>query len=489
LRLQMEGVLKSWAVPKGPPFELNERRLAMATEDHPMEYARFEGTIPEGEYGGGTVMVWDIGTYELLDGNYWKGKLHVFLTGKKLKGEWVLVKSGDSNGKRNSWLWIKAGSSTPGLSPKELDSSALTGRSLEEIAQASDAVWHSNRRASRRPEPKSTTLPVDLESLPDAHPSFVKPMLAKPAASLPDDTRNWLYEIKLDGYRCLGLRHDKGVKLFSRNKNLLNSQFPNIAKALERLDPGTMTDGEIVALDESGRPSFNILQNYRLGPEQIYYYVFDLLSYKGKSLLRVPLEKRRVLLSAIIEPFHDGIRFSESFARPAKEIAAAAKELGVEGIVAKQAASVYEPGERSGSWIKYRINQGQEFVIGGYLPGPQYFDSLLVGYYESDKLLFVGKVRNGFVPRLRREIFQRFKNLETEVCPFANLPESKTARRGKALTAEVMKDCVWLKPKLVAQVEFTEWTEGEHLRHSRFVGLRDDKNPRDVHREYAAGAE
>jgi bifunctional non-homologous end joining protein LigD len=151
LRLEMEGVLKSWAVPKGPPYELNERRLAMATEDHPMDYARFEGTIPPGEYGGGTVMVWDIGTYELLDGNYWKGKLHIFLTGKKLKGEWVLVKSVGSNGKRNSWLWIKAGSSTSMLSTKQLDSSALTGRSLEEIAQAGDAVWHSNRTKKRAP--------------------------------------------------------------------------------------------------------------------------------------------------------------------------------------------------------------------------------------------------------------------------------------------------------------------------------------------------
>jgi bifunctional non-homologous end joining protein LigD len=487
LRLQMEGVLKSWAVPKGPPYELNERRLAMATEDHPMDYARFEGTIPAGEYGGGTVMVWDIGTYELMDGNYWKGKLHIVLTGKKLKGEWVLVKSADGNGKRNSWLWIKAGSSSAVLSPKQLDSSALTGRSLEEIAQAGDAVWHSNKQNSRTAAARSTTrLAVDLDSLPDAHPSFVKPMLAKPAASLPEDTRKWTYEIKLDGYRCLGLRNDKGVKLFSRNKNLLNSQFPKVAQALERLEPGTMTDGEIVALDESGRPSFNILQNYRSAAEQIHYYVFDLLTYKRKSLLKVPLEKRRALLKAAIDPFVDTVRLSESFDRPAKEIATAAKELGVEGIVAKQTNSTYEPGERSGSWIKYRINHGQEFVIGGYLPGRQYFDALLVGFYESDKLLFVAKVRNGFVPRLRGEIFQRLKNLRSEVCPFANLPEDKTARRGKALTAEVMRECVWLKPKLVAQVEFTEWTEGEHLRHARFVGLRDDKDPREVGRESIA---
>jgi bifunctional non-homologous end joining protein LigD len=484
LRLQMHGVLKSWAVPKGPPYELKEKRLAMATEDHPMEYARFEGTIPAGEYGGGTVMVWDIGTYEVIDGTYWDGKLHIVLNGKKLKGEWVLVRAGENNGKRNSWLWIKAGSSVAAVSPKQQDASALTGRSMEEIAQAQDAVWHSNRatapKAAPRPHARVT---FDLQSLPNARLGFIEPMLAKPVPDLPENNRQWIYEIKLDGYRCLGLRQDKAVTLFSRNKNVLNGRFPKIAHALERLEAGTMTDGEIVAFDDSGRPSFNILQNDRSSTEQIYYYVFDLLVYRGKSLLRVPLERRRELLKNAIDPFPDTIRLSENFAGEAKEIAAAAQQLGVEGIIAKKRDSLYESGERSGAWVKYRINQGQEFVVGGYLPGPRYFDSLLVGYYESDKLLFIGKIRNGFVPRVRREVFQRLKEFETNVCPFANLPESKNARRGKALTKEVMEECVWLKPKLVAQVEFTEWTEGDHLRHAKFVGLRDDKDPREVRRD------
>jgi bifunctional non-homologous end joining protein LigD len=484
LRLQMHGVLRSWAVPKGVPYELKEKRLAMTTEDHPMEYARFEGTIPAGEYGGGTVMVWDIGTYEIIDGNYWNGKLHVILNGKKLNGEWVLVRAGENNGKRNSWLWIKAGSSIAPLSPKQQDASALTGRSMEEIAQAQDAVWHSNRTADSKAAPRPhTRTTFDLQSLPNARLGFIQPMLAKPVASLPEDKQRWIYEIKLDGYRCLALRHEKGARLFSRNKNILNSRFPKVATALEKLEAGTMTDGEIVALDKSGRPSFNILQNHRSGAEQIHYYIFDLLIYKGKSLLKVPLEQRRELLKTAVEPFFDTIRLSENFAGEPREIAAAAQQLGVEGIIAKKRDSLYEPGERTGAWVKYRLNQGQELVVGGYLPGPQYFDSLLVGYYESDKLLFIGKIRNGFVPRLRREVFQRLKPFETDVCPFANLPEPKSARRGKALTKEVMKDCVWLKPKLVAQVEFTEWTEGDHLRHAKFVGLRDDKNPREVRRE------
>ena len=486
LRLQMQGVLKSWAVPKGPPYEINERRLAMATEDHPMEYARFEGIIPEGEYGGGTVMVWDIGTYEVVDGNYWKGKLHILLKGKKLKGEWVLVRAQDSNGKRNSWFWIKAGTSIERPSHKQENLSALTGRSIEEIAQARDAVWHSNRNGLRTqaafPEKRS----LELNSLPKTRLAFIEPMLAKPVNRLPENDHQWIYEIKLDGYRCLGLRDQRGARLFSRNKNVLNPRFPTIAKALERLKPGTMIDGEIVALDDSGRPSFSILQNYQGKAEQIHYYAFDLLMYEGKSLLKVPLEHRRELLKSVITPFLDTLRLSENFEGTPTEMTAAAEELGLEGIIAKKRDSLYEPGERSGAWLKYRINQGQELVIGGYLPGRQYFDSLLVGYYESDKLLFIGKVRNGFVPQVRREVFQRLKPLETEVCPFANLPEPKNARRGMALTAEAMKECRWLKPRLVAQIEFTEWTEDNHLRHSKFVALRDDKNPQEVTAETLA---
>ncbi|HWO43586.1 MAG TPA: non-homologous end-joining DNA ligase [Candidatus Eisenbacteria bacterium] len=486
LRFEMNGVLKSWAVPKGPPYELNEKRLAMATEDHPMDYARFEGTIPPGEYGGGTVMVWDIGTYRLLDGNYWKGKLDVRLKGKKLNGEWTLVKAGPrDDGKRNSWLWIKTGSSMNDVDALTRETSALTGRSLEEIARAGDAVWHSNRGVRAKTERLSPPKPsFDLESLPRAPIAFIEPMLATPVSRLPEDTRQWIYEIKLDGYRCLALRVDAGVKLFSRKRNLLNKRFPMIAEALQGLPAGSMTDGEIVALDESGRPSFNILQNENPSGARIYYYVFDLLSWSGKSLLKVGLEDRRELLRASMERLPGRVRFSADFSGSPATIAAAAKELGVEGIIAKKKGSLYEPGERSGAWVKYRIHQGQEFVIGGYLPGPHGFDFLLVGYYESDKLIFLAKIRNGFVPRVRREIFARLKGLEIAECPFANLPEPKGARRGKALTAEVMKECVWVKPKLIAQVEFAEWTAGNHLRHARFAGLRDDKDARAVRREY-----
>jgi bifunctional non-homologous end joining protein LigD len=307
-------------------------------------------------------------------------------------------------------------------------------------------------------------------------------MLATPVDKLPVDRHRWLYEIKLDGYRCLSLREGKGVKLFSRNRNLLNHRFPNIVQALLKLEPGTMLDGEIVALDESGRPSFNILQNYQPTEEQICYYVFDLLIHDGKSLLRMPFEQRRDLLQRVVAPFLGPVRLSENFAGP-KDIIRAAQQLGLEGVVAKKKGSLYEPGQRSRAWVKYRINQGQELVIGGYIPGSDFFDALLVGYYEANKLLFVAKIRNGFVPRLRRELCRKFSRLETKQCPFSNLPEPKKARRGAALTADAMKQCRWLEPKLLAQIEFAEWTENNHLRHARFVGLREDKNPRQVRRE------
>jgi bifunctional non-homologous end joining protein LigD len=493
-RIAMDGVLKSWAVPKGPPYDNNEKRLAMATEDHPMEYARFEGTIPKGEYGGGTVMVWDIGSYEVLDGNYWKGKLHLRLDGQKLKGEWVLVKRamGEArDGRDNSWLMIKAGGAQKAPAPKQEDASALTGRSMAEIAAAQDAVWHSNRSngQSAETEPRASANaeapPAALNALPRARAKFIKPMMALAVNELPQESENWLYEVKLDGYRCIAVKTAKDTQLFSRNHNLFNTKFPTVAKALSGVEPETVLDGEIVALDEEGRPSFNVLQNSRVATTRIFYYVFDVLIYRGKSLLKLPVALRRGFIASAIGSCPDDIRVSQDLSDSAERIVAAARKLGLEGIVAKQKNSSYEPDRRSGAWVKYRINQGQELVIGGYIPGPQCFDSLLVGYYRGDDLIFIAKIRNGFVPRLRREIFEKFKGLETPVCPFANLPEPKSARRGLALTAEAMKECRWLKPKLVAQVEFTEWTENDHLRHARFAGLREDKDPREVTKEVA----
>ena len=477
LRLEMGGTLKSWAVPKGPPYDLHEKRLAMAVEDHPMNYARFEGVIPKGEYGGGTVMVWDIGEYELIDGNYWQGKLHVIFHGKKLDGEWILVKGKDRDGKDNVWYLIKGGGTTERLSERKDDSSALTGRSMEQIAKAKDAIWHSNQDNAETSSTAQKRSTVDFESLPQAKVRFVEPMLAKSVAGLPKATDQWLYEVKLDGYRCFAGNDSRGATLWSRRGNIFTKDFPVIARSCEALPIDTLIDGEVVALDEHGRASFNLLQHRRSKAAAIRFYAFDLLLYRGRSLLDLKLTERRALLAEALSFVDQNIRLSESFEADPDDLARGAEELGFEGIVAKRKDSLYQPGKRSGAWVKFKINHSEELVIGGYTPGSP-FDALIVGYYDDGKLHFASKVRNGFVPRVRREVFAKLKPLETDACPFANLPERK--RTPWALTREEMNNCRWVQPELVAQIESTEWTPDGHLRNATFVGLREDKAPREV---------
>jgi len=479
-RLEMSGTLKSWAVPKGPPYELNERRLAVAVEDHPMDYARFEGIIPRGEYGGGTVMVWDIGTYELIDGNYWQGKLHILLSGKKLKGEWVLVKDAGRDGKDNVWYCIKAGASVAPPSIDEEDSSALSRRSMEEIAGAADAVWHSNRNGSDAIVQTASASDETLDPLPKGKVKFIQPMLAKSVTELPKDRHTWVYEVKVDGYRCLVGKDHSAVKLWSRRGNLFNQDFPGLARACAALPADTLVDGEVIALDQQGRISFNLLQHRRSQASAIRFYAFDLLVYKGHSTINLGISERHDLLAQALANVDGDVQLMQRFETSPAELIRAAKRLGFEGIIAKRRDSLYEPGKRSGAWVKYKINQGQEFVIGGYTPGHP-FDAVIVGYYRDGQLIYAAKVRNGFVPRIRREVAKRLKALETEVCPFANLPEKK--RTAWALTKEEMKKCVWIRPELVAQIEFTEWTPDGHLRLTTFTGLREDKTSQEVVRE------
>ena len=479
-RLEMSGTLKSWAVPKGPPYELNERRLAVAVEDHPMDYAKFEGIIPRGEYGGGTVMVWDIGTYELIDGNYWQGKLHIFLSGKKLKGEWVLVKDAGRDGKDNVWYCIKAGASVAPPSIDEEDSSALSRRSMEEIAGAADAVWHSNRNGSDAIVQTASASDETLDPLPKGKVKFIQPMLAKSVTELPKDRHTWVYEVKVDGYRCLVGKDHSAVKLWSRRGNLFNQDFPGLARACAALPADTLVDGEVIALDQQGRISFNLLQHRRSQASAIRFYAFDLLVYKGHSTINLEISERHDLLAQALANVDGDVQLMQRFETVPAELIRAAKRLGFEGIIAKRRDSLYEPGKRSGAWVKYKINQGQEFVIGGYTPGHP-FDAVIVGYYRDGQLIYAAKVRNGFVPRIRREVAKRLKALETEVCPFANLPEKK--RTAWALTKEEMKKCVWIRPELVAQIEFTEWTPDGHLRLPTFAGLREDKTAQEVVRE------
>jgi DNA ligase D-like protein (predicted ligase) len=333
---------------------------------------------------------------------------------------------------------------------------------------------------------KSTSLTPRLvkskqfNALPSAKVRFIEPMYALAVQKLPHG-QECLYEVKFDGYRCLARKDSTGVTLWSRRENLFTKQSPHVARACERLPANTLVDGEIVALDESGKVSFNLLQHHRSKAQALVFYAFDVLIYRGRSGLNVPLYFRREVLRRVFEDINAApVGLSENIEAAPADLIRVVKEFGFEGIVAKRKDSFYESGKRSGAWVKYKVNRGQEFVIGGYTPGNP-FHALIVGYYKGERLLYAAKVRNGFVPVVCREVASKFKGLEIDTCPFANLPEKE--RTQWALTKEEMENCVWLKPELVAQIEFTEWTPDGHLRHSKFVGLREDKEAGGVVRE------
>ncbi|MBV9760508.1 MAG: non-homologous end-joining DNA ligase [Acidobacteriaceae bacterium] len=313
--------------------------------------------------------------------------------------------------------------------------------------------------------------------------AFVEPMLCLAVTKLPGG-QEWQYELKLDGYRALGIKSSGKVQLRSRNNKDFALRYQAIARALDRLPNETVIDGEVVAFDESGRPSFNRLQNYGSSTVPIFYYVFDLLMYSGRDVRSEPLEVRRQMMEAqVLSKLDEPIRYSPALESSLADLVRSVREQKFEGLIAKRRDSRYESGDRSGAWLKMRVNQGQEFVIGGYTPGPRNFDALIFGYYEGDKLTYVGRTRNGFTPAVREQLFKRFRELHISQCPFANLPEGKSGRWGVELTAAKMKECRWLTPRLVGQFEYADWTPDNHLRHSRFVALREDKPAREVHRE------
>jgi DNA ligase D-like protein (predicted ligase) len=324
---------------------------------------------------------------------------------------------------------------------------------------------------------------LKLTSLPQKDASFIEPMECLAVSKLPD-TANWLWEVKIDGYRAVAVKAADSVNLFSRTKNSFNSKFSYIVEALADMPPATVIDGEIVAIDDQGRPNFNLLQNIRTGASRIHFYVFDLLCLRNRDTTKLPLIERRELLKTLA--FKDKkIKIVDYVEAEPTELLVAVREQRLEGIVGKRKDSQYEAGKRSGAWIKFRVNCGQEFVIGGYLPGTHGLDSIIVGYYRGKDLIYVARVRNGFVPASRRHLFEKLRPLAISECPFINLPEKHRSRWGEGLTADDMKKCVWLRPELVAQIEFLEWTESDHLRHSKFVGLWEDKNPKTVAKEQA----
>jgi DNA ligase D-like protein (predicted ligase) len=323
-----------------------------------------------------------------------------------------------------------------------------------------------------------------LLTLPKRAAEFIEPMECLATSKLPDGAK-WVWEIKLDGYRAIAVKSRSRLTLLSRRNKSLNRKFPQIVEALGDLPEGTVVDGELVGLDDGGHPEFNLLQNFRDQAARIHYYIFDLLCCKDRDLTQLPLIERRTLLKSLVKVLDKRITISDYVEAGSGDLLAAVREQQLEGIVGKRSDSVYEAGKRTGAWIKYRVNLGQEFVIGGYFPGPHGFDSLIVGHYERDELMYVARTRNGFVPASRRQVFSKLKHLVTYTCPFVNLPETRRSRWGEELSAEKMKKAVWLKPEAVAHIEFLEWTEGGSLRHSKFVRLRDDTDPRSVVREHS----
>ena len=312
---------------------------------------------------------------------------------------------------------------------------------------------------------------------------FIEPMLLLRTDSLPSGDQ-WLYELKLDGYRAIAFKQNGAVQLRSRNDHSFNGRYPAVVKALGKLPEDTVIDGEIVAFDQEGRPSFNALQNYGSSPAPVVYYVFDVMVLGGEDVKREPLERRRQLLvERVLPKLPEPVRYSAPLDADLPVLIQSVKVHGFEGLVAKRRASVYEPGLRSGAWRKMRVNRGQEFVIGGYTRGTTTFDALIFGYYDGDDLIYVARTRNGFTPAARTQLFRKFKGLEIDDCPFVNLPETSSGRWGQGLTKAKMAECQWLKPVLVGQFEFLEWTADNHLRHSKFVGLREDKHAKDVRRE------
>ena len=500
-RLAMGGVLKSWAVPKTIPYQKGEKHLAVEVEDHPLDYADFEGIIPAGQYGGGTVMVWDVGRYRMLGGTplgaWHEGLLHLELKGKKLDGEWTLVRTRKADSGKNQWLILKSGAPVKALTEKEDDCSAQSGRTMAEIARAKDAKWNSNRglaadaRAQGRPD-TSDSLPAVKLSTKKASGNlarnFVEPMKCLARAEMPRG-KDWIYEIKFDGYRMIALCSRGQATLLSRNEKSFDARFPDLVTMLANLPvQSAILDGEIVALDKHHRPSFQALQNYEKGPN-LACYLFDLLELNGDRFDNLPLEERKKKLRALLKDVPSPLFFSENLSGTPAQIWKHIQHLKLEGVVAKRASSLYESGRRSGQWVKIKAINQQEFVIGGFTPpggARDHFGALLVGVYENEKLYYAGKVGTGFTRKSLEDLFSQMKALEIAKCPFFNLPQPRTNRFGGGLPLSEMKKCTWTKPEMVCEVQFTEWTGDGSLRHPSFLGLREDKAADEVVRERAS---
>ena len=478
-RLQLDGTLKSWAVPKGPSLDPQERRLAVMVEDHPLEYESFEGIIPKGNYGAGTVMVWDNGTYYsrqtpdreeseriLLDGLK-KGHLTFILEGKKLKGEFALVKL--KHGEQNAWLLLKKGDAFANSKDiVEFDRSVISNRSLDEIAQQASErqeIWHG--------KPK-TSLPDLADAPAGAMLRQVRPMLAT-STNRPFDRAGWLFELKWDGYRAIAEIEAGQVRLYSRNQLSLEERFAPLLAPLQRLGHDAVLDGEVVVLDEAGRPRFQLLQDYTKSRQgQLVYCVFDVLYLAGHDLRKLPLVRRKELLKQIL-PSDSGLVFSDHVEEHGKEFFNLVSQQGLEGMMAKDGSSPYLAGQRSAAWLKIKTEQRLEAIIAGFTQpggGRKHFGSLLLGVYEGKELVYIGHVGTGFNEARLRDIGRKLESLVQPGCPFKKKPPANAPVH-------------WVKPELVCEVSFREWTKDEVLRHPVFLRMLEDRRAKSIRRKTA----
>src|SRR5438552_2122840 len=468
-RLEMEGVLVSWAIPKGPTLNPAERRLAAHVEDHPVDYYDFEGTIPKGEYGGGTVMVWDWGTFELEEStpaeSLRRGEVKFRLHGVRLSGRYALVRTRSEK----DWLLIKKKdeAADPNFDIEQFDTSVKTGRTKEEIEQGRDAVW-----SSRRDEGAGGLINLaNAEKGP--MPRTLEPMKAQLVDEAFDNDR-WLFEVKWDGIRLVSFIDNGKVSLQTRAGRIVDDEYPQL-QAVSRLVNAkqAVLDGEIVALDEEGRPSFQLLQNRGKDPHPMQYVVFDIVYLDGQRLFRVPLEDRKRLLRDVVRDAAL-LKYSEHVLGEGKAFFKAAQQKRLEGIVAKLRDSPYQPGVRSSAWLKIKAVLQQEVVIGGFTEpraSRKHFGALIVGVYDDGKLLYAGHVGGGFDERSLESVSKLMKPLITKASPFSGEPP-----RGN-------EKPTWVRPKLVAEVKFAEWTRDGVMRQPVFLGLRDDVDPREVRRD------
>jgi bifunctional non-homologous end joining protein LigD len=463
-RLEYNGVLKSWAVPKGPSISRKVRRLAMEVEDHPLDYGNFEGTIPRGEYGGGTVMLWDEGSWEALDDpskGFKTGKLHFKLKGKRLNGEWALIRPYNEEDKRNQWFLFKVGDSNLKKEPVETQqTSVVSGRTMDEIAGSKkQKVWHSNKKKAS----------INLRDF--------NVQLATLAEDAPSG-EEWIHEVKFDGYRILSAFQDGKVTLMSRNHLDWTAKIPSVAEAIKDLDVNdAVFDGEVVVLGPKGHSDFQALQlAFKEKKEvQFKYYIFDILHLNGEDLRETSLEERKTLLKKILHPTvskKSVLQFSDFVKGEGPKIFQNACRLGLEGIVSKKANAPYASG-RSLEWLKVKCILQQEFVIIGYTM-PQgtrsSFGALLLAVYENDSLRYVGKTGTGFNTKSLADIKAKLDRVKV----------SKTTAVDPSGELKKERDINWVKPKYVAEVKFGSWTNDKRIRHSSFLGIRLDKEPAEV---------